>query len=130
MIEAQLLIKLKEWSRWKYASGMALGYKKQSSFVGLAGGGDSLQSKYDDDVYDSECRRVDAAIELLPQLHQTVIRVEYLAGGTEIQKALWFGRSPRVYRECRSEAYSRLLVLFENNLISQPDSGIKELHCA
>lgn len=129
MIDAKVVRKLTEWARWKFASGVALGYPREVSYMREVSPIDRelIRERL---IIDDECRQTNEAFELLPQLHQTVLRVEYLtAGGNEPMKARWFGRSTRVYRECRKEAYTMMGNILDNRLTSQPETCCNQLQC-
>lgn len=107
MIEALVINRLLKWARWKMDSGVALGYKKQVSFLRLSGGRDP--SLAHDALLDSDCQLTDHAVNLLPEVYKLVIRMEYIdVIPNENHRAHRYGKSRRTYRDDRATAY-RLL---------------------
>lgn len=130
MIEAMVVNRLLKWARWKLASGVALGLPREVSYMREV-------SKIDRElirerlIMDDECRKTNAAFEQLPQLHQLVLRLEYLTagGGNELMKAHWFGTSIRTYRTYRNDAYRILGNILDSRLTSLPEMCCNQLQC-
>ncbi len=106
MNEAVLVSRLLRWARWKMASGVALGYPGQVSFLRLA---PPTATYFRDPRIDEECMETDKAYQSLPELHMSVLRVEYLSCvNKDRTKAQLFGRSRRGYFKCLQEAYHKM----------------------
>lgn len=128
MIEATVVNRLIKWADWKMGSGISLGYKSQVSFVRLSGGREPHLGY--DQGYDAECQLTDRAVGLLPELHKSLIRLEYLSTViSEDQKAHCFGTSRRTYRQYRQDAYAKLGNLIDMLLHCSPDGDINPLKC-
>mgnify|MGYP001573911380 CR=1 FL=1 len=129
MIEAMVVNRLLKWARWKLASCVALGYPREISYMREVSKIDPAL-KYEHLIFDDECRQTNEAFELLPQLHQLVLRLEYLsAGGNELMRAHWFGTSIRTYRTYRNDAYRLLGNILDSRLTSLPVLCSNQLQC-
>jgi hypothetical protein len=105
MIEAQVINMLLRWARWKMNTGNALGYPGQVSFMRLV----PPATHFPDPGLESECIMTQKAYELLPLIHQSVLWVEFLSTKINyMDKAHYFGGSPRRYVRCLNEAYKML----------------------
>lgn len=107
--------RLIRWAEWKMGSGVNLGYKPQVNFMRLA---PSTGSNWDEMV-DRECIETDAAYNQLPQLHQLVLRLEYLSTyKTDELKSVSFGSSVRAYRQYKKDAHEKIeaILIPKNNL--------------
>lgn len=130
MIEAMVVNRLTKWACWKLASGVALGYPREVNYMRAV-------SPIDREIVrerlllDDECRKTNEAFELLPQLHQLVLRLEYLTSGdgSELMKAHWFGTSIRTYRTYRNDAYRILGNILDSRLTSLPVLCSNQLQC-
>ena len=128
MLEAIVINRLFKWAKWKMNSGVALGYKSQVSFTRLSGGRDPNLGY--DERYDVECQFTERAVNLLPELHKALLRLEYLSTViSEDQKAYCFGTSRRTYRQYRQQAYQMLGNLLDSLLSCSPDGDINPVKC-
>lgn len=108
MEESTVVGRLTRWAKWKFQNGVALGYPSQASFLRLVVDGTAIEHFIDQSL-DSECVETDRAYRLLPELHQLVLRIEYLSTlSTVALKAYRFGTSKRTYEQYKNDAY-RLL---------------------
>jgi hypothetical protein len=105
MIEAIVINRLLRWANWKVKGTAGLGYPSQVSFIRLA----PQTTHYRDPGLDTECLMTEKAYWMLPIMHQSVIWVEFLSTKINyMDKAHYFGGSPRRYVRCLNEAYKLL----------------------
>lgn len=115
MNESVVTMRLSKWAKWKLGCGKHLGYKSQVSFMRMTpihGGSASL------DVYafDQECIETNSAVEQLPELHQAIVRVEYLSTcRTDREKALRVGVCKRSFIAYRAMAYKQISKYFDQD---------------
>lgn len=102
MEEALIVSMLVRWAKWKLGSGRHLGFKKQVSFVRLAG----EEARCQDLGVDRECIEINDAVEQLPELYKIVIRIEYLSEcRNDAERAIMLGVCKRSFISYRSNAY-------------------------
>ncbi len=103
MIEALVVNRLLKWQRWKFKTGVALGYPAQVNFMRLAPSTTSFQ---DYPRLNTDCLLTDKAVNFLPEIYKLVIRLEYIdLPSDERSKAHRYGKSRRTYVEDRTRAY-------------------------
>lgn len=112
-VEAVVMNRLCKWARWKFDSGVNLGFKGKSSFMALTPSGG-----VHNEAFDSGCVETNDAVDSLPALHRELIRHEYLVMSNQRQdeKAELFGVSKRTYRNWMKDAHLKLAQLLNIRL--------------
>lgn len=94
--------RLVRWGKWKMQSGVALGYPSQAAFMRL------VPAHINHDRFgeiDQECVETNDVIELLPYVHQIVVRVQYVLPYNSVAvKAHQCGVCKRSYHNYLAEA--------------------------
>lgn len=104
MIEAMVVNRLLKWQRWKFKTGVALGYPSQVTYYREPH--IKSDTHFHDPRLDSDCLLTDNAVNLLPEVYKLLIRMEYIDPPTdERTRAHRYGKSRRTYVEDRSRAY-------------------------
>lgn len=104
-MKAIIVNRLIRWARWRLGSGVHLGFNKQVSFLKFT----PSSTTGHDVLIEQDCMETDAAYNLLPLLHQSVIRLEYLSDiRNDEDKARCVGISVRSFRQYRNDAYDKI----------------------
>ncbi len=121
MQQGTVVHRLIGWSRWKLASGVALGYPSMVSFMRLGGGASTDVSEYNQ--VDSWCIETDDAFKLLPIMPKEIIKMEYLSTHKVIVvKAHQMGISKRAYHKYLNDSYTLLGNILDSRLRNVHDS--------
>lgn len=112
--EAVVMNRLCKWARWKFDSGVNLGFKNKVAFMRLTPSSGFSHNE----AIDSSCIATNDAFENLPSLHQALIRHEYLTMTNQRQdeKAELFGMSTRTYRSWLKDSHLKLAQLLNIRL--------------
>ncbi len=125
MEKGTVVNRLTAWSRWKMASGVALGYPSKVSFMRIGTGGDIPTDR---DGHDAWCHETNDVVNQLPLFHQLIIRIEYLSeGGNTMTKAHKVGVDQRTFRRYLSNAYEQIGNIFNSGLRCCPNDDINML---
>ncbi len=126
MEKGTVVNRLIAWSRWKFASGVALGYPSKVSFMRIGGGGDIHGDRIGHDAW---CNETNEVVNQLPLFHQLIIRIEYLSeGGNTMTKAYKLGIKQRTYRNYLTNAYEIFGNILDSGLHCVPDNDINLLN--
>jgi len=119
--------RLIRWGRWKMASGVSLGYPSQSAFMRLGGGIDN-RDRFGE--IDHECVETDSAVEMLPLVHQLVVRVEYVSAYSDTAvKAHQCGICKRSYHNYLIAAHEQVANKLNERLRVVHEFDINPLNC-
>jgi len=122
MHQGTVVNRLIGWSKWKLASGVALGYPSMVSFMRL-GGETSSNNKRNYDEVDSWCVETDDAFKLLPVMPKEIIKMEYLSTHKIVAvKAHQMGISKRAYHKYLNDSYMLLGNILDSRLRNVHDS--------
>lgn len=104
--ESAVISRLERWARIKMQSGDKLGYPSESAFRKLTPFGGV---QFVDRGLDLEFQETEKAFRMLPEVHQLVIRKEFLSTcRNEAEKACQLGVSIRTLRQYKHSAYQML----------------------
>ena len=114
MSQVELIRKLKIWQRWRFDSGVRLGFKPEASHLRNM----PRETRIPDPGIDLECEIINRAYEeTLLKIHKLVIWIEYLSDyKSEREKAAHYGKSRRTYRKDRDDAHKHLAQILESEL--------------
>jgi len=118
--------RLHRWGAWKMKSGVALGWSSMSPFMRMT---PSASMGNIQDEVDSECRQTDSAVICLCDVHQLVVRNEYVLHSDKqvALRAAITGFSKRTYYDYLDRAHVEVAKKLNLMLISPHDSDINVL---
>lgn len=118
--------RLHRWGAWKMCSGVALGWASMSPFMRMTPS--SSVGAIQDEI-DSECKQTDAAVIRLCDVHQLIVRNEYVLHSDKqvAMRAAITGFSKRTYYDYLDKAHIELAKRLNLMLISSHDSDINVL---
>lgn len=119
--------RLIRWGAWKLNSCVALGYPSMSTFMKMT---PSATIKSIQDEIDSECKQTHEAVVQLNDLHQLIIRNEYVLHSDKkvSERAAITGFSKRQYYEHLKNSHIKIAERLNLLLISPHTSGINLLN--